>query len=51
MKGSSDVRKLVLGVAGIIVVALVFTQWTQASSLATVALRPAELDCAEARGQ
>ena len=38
MRSSSDVRKLVLGIAGILVLALVFTQWTQASSPATVAL-------------
>ncbi len=38
MRSASDVRKLVLGIAGILVLALVFTQWTQASSPATVAL-------------
>src|SRR5213594_1526759 len=38
MRSSSDVRKLVLGIAGILVLALVFTRWSQASSPATVAL-------------
>ena len=38
MKSASDVRKLALGIAGIIGLALLFTRWTQASSPATVAL-------------
>src|SRR6185503_18875366 len=38
MRRSSDVRKLVLGIAGIIVVSLVFMRWTRASSPATIAL-------------
>ena len=38
MRRSSDVRKLVLGIAGIIFIALALRQWTHTSSPATVAL-------------
>jgi two-component system sensor histidine kinase KdpD len=38
MRSASGVRRLALGIAGIIVVALVFMQWPQGSSPATVAL-------------